>query len=83
MDASKVGVSGLGLSPGAVRANVPQSFTVDTRQAGSAPLAVTVQGPKGGCCGGAELGGRVFGRSCGGCTATGRGAGEFGGLWEA
>ncbi|KYO34434.1 hypothetical protein Y1Q_0021009 [Alligator mississippiensis] len=47
VDASKVGVSGLGLSPGAVRANVPQSFTVDTRQAGSAPLAVTVQGPKG------------------------------------
>ncbi|MEQ2194387.1 hypothetical protein XENOCAPTIV_028615 [Xenoophorus captivus] len=30
-----------------VRANIPQSFTVDCRKAGEAPLAVAVTGPKG------------------------------------
>uniref|UniRef100_A0A2K5QSS3 Filamin A n=1 Tax=Cebus imitator TaxID=2715852 RepID=A0A2K5QSS3_CEBIM len=47
MDASKVKCSGPGLSPGMVRANLPQSFQVDTSKAGVAPLQVKVQGPKG------------------------------------
>ncbi|PIO31737.1 Filamin-A [Aquarana catesbeiana] len=47
VDSSKVKCSGPGLSPGLVRANVPQSFTVDTSKAGVAPLQVKVQGPKG------------------------------------
>uniref|UniRef100_A0A2K6R5B4 Filamin A n=1 Tax=Rhinopithecus roxellana TaxID=61622 RepID=A0A2K6R5B4_RHIRO len=46
-DASKVKCSGPGLSPGVVRANLPQSFQVDTSKAGVAPLQVKVQGPKG------------------------------------
>uniref|UniRef100_A0A2K5ZJJ6 Filamin A n=1 Tax=Mandrillus leucophaeus TaxID=9568 RepID=A0A2K5ZJJ6_MANLE len=46
-DASKVKCSGPGLSPGMVRANLPQSFQVDTSKAGVAPLQVKVQGPKG------------------------------------
>ncbi|KAI4554586.1 filamin-A isoform X2 [Ovis aries] len=46
-DASKVKCSGPGLSPGMVRANLPQSFQVDTSKAGMAPLQVKVQGPKG------------------------------------
>ncbi|XP_068919898.1 filamin-A isoform X4 [Petaurus breviceps papuanus] len=46
-DSSKVKCSGPGLSPGVVRANVPQSFQVDTSKAGVAPLQVKVQGPKG------------------------------------
>uniref|UniRef100_A0A5F8HCN6 Filamin A n=1 Tax=Monodelphis domestica TaxID=13616 RepID=A0A5F8HCN6_MONDO len=46
-DSSKVKCSGTGLSPGVVRANVPQSFQVDTSKAGVAPLHVKVQGPKG------------------------------------
>ena len=48
-DASKVKCSGPGLSPGMVRANLPQSFQVDTSKAGLAPLQVKVQGPKGEC----------------------------------
>ncbi|KAG8129894.1 hypothetical protein E2320_016779 [Naja naja] len=47
VDSSKVKCSGPGLTPGVVRANVPQSFTVDTSKAGVAPLDVKVQGPKG------------------------------------
>ncbi|XP_028923663.1 filamin-A isoform X3 [Ornithorhynchus anatinus] len=47
IDSSKVKCSGPGLSPGVVRANVPQSFQVDTSKAGVAPLQVKVQGPKG------------------------------------
>ncbi|XP_035238872.1 LOW QUALITY PROTEIN: filamin-A-like [Anguilla anguilla] len=47
VDSSKVRCEGPGLGPG-VRANVPQSFTVDTSRAGGvAPLQVAVQGPKG------------------------------------
>nr|KAF6435403.1 filamin A [Rousettus aegyptiacus] len=46
-DATKVKCSGPGLSPGMVRANLPQSFQVDTSKAGVAPLQVKVQGPKG------------------------------------
>ncbi|XP_072237631.1 filamin-B isoform X1 [Leuresthes tenuis] len=46
VDSSKVKVSGPGLESG-VRANIPQSFTVDCRKAGVAPLAVAVTGPKG------------------------------------
>ncbi|XP_041835805.1 filamin-B isoform X2 [Melanotaenia boesemani] len=46
VDSSKVKVSGPGLDSG-VRANIPQSFTVDCRKAGEAPLAVAVTGPKG------------------------------------
>ncbi|XP_075434429.1 filamin-A isoform X5 [Ascaphus truei] len=47
VDCTKVKCSGQGLSPGLVRANVPQSFSVDTSKAGVAPLQVKVQGPKG------------------------------------
>ncbi|MED6241044.1 hypothetical protein ATANTOWER_018906, partial [Ataeniobius toweri] len=46
VDFSKVKVSGPGVVSG-VRANIPQSFTVDCRKAGEAPLAVAVTGPKG------------------------------------
>ncbi|KAM4583192.1 filamin B a isoform 1-T1 [Fundulus diaphanus] len=46
VDSSKVKVSGPGVTTG-VRANIPQSFTVDCRKAGDAPLAVAVTGPKG------------------------------------
>nr|XP_046240882.1 filamin-B isoform X1 [Scatophagus argus] len=46
VDSSKVKVSGPGVGSG-VRANIPQSFTVDCRKAGVAPLAVAVSGPKG------------------------------------
>ncbi|XP_078520736.1 filamin-A isoform X1 [Lissotriton helveticus] len=47
VDVSKVKCNGPGLSPGVVRANIPQSFSVDTSKAGVAPLQVKVQGPKG------------------------------------
>ncbi|XP_030049986.1 filamin-A isoform X2 [Microcaecilia unicolor] len=47
VDSSKVKCSGPGLTPGVLRANVPQSFSVDTSKAGVAPLQVKVQGPKG------------------------------------
>lgn len=46
VDSTKVKVSGPGVGSG-VRANIPQSFTVDCRKAGVAPLAVAVTGPKG------------------------------------
>ncbi|KAM9758898.1 filamin-B-like isoform 2-T2 [Menidia menidia] len=46
VDSSKVKVSGAGVESG-VRANLPQSFKVDCRRAGDAPLAVAVSGPKG------------------------------------
>lgn len=46
VDSSKVKVSGPGVGSG-VRANIPQSFTMDCRKAGVAPLAVAVTGPKG------------------------------------
>lgn len=46
VDSSKVKVSGPGVGSG-VRANIPQSFTVDCRKAGVAPLAVAVTAPKG------------------------------------
>lgn len=45
VDSSKVKVSGPGVESG-VRANIPQSFTVDCRKAGVAPLAVAVTGPR-------------------------------------
>ncbi|KAM3656121.1 LOW QUALITY PROTEIN: filamin-A-like [Ammospiza maritima maritima] len=47
VDASRVTCGGPGLTPGHVRANVPQTFTVDTSKAGVAPLDIKVQGPKG------------------------------------
>lgn len=46
VDPAKVKVAGPGLGSG-VRANIPQTFTVDCRKAGAAPLAVEVAGPKG------------------------------------
>ncbi|KAM9365728.1 LOW QUALITY PROTEIN: filamin-B-like [Pholidichthys leucotaenia] len=46
VDPSKVKVSGPGVGS-AVRANIPQSFCVDCRKAGTAPLATTITGPKG------------------------------------
>ncbi|XP_035517689.1 filamin-C-like [Morone saxatilis] len=46
VDSSKVKVSGPGVGSG-VRANIPQSFTVDCRKAGVAPLAVAVTATKG------------------------------------
>ncbi|KAI5105622.1 filamin-C isoform X2 [Silurus meridionalis] len=46
VDISKVKCSGPGLGSG-VRANVPQSFTVDCSKAGSAPLDVQLYGPTG------------------------------------
>ncbi|KAM6947498.1 filamin B a [Lycodopsis pacificus] len=46
VDSNKVKVSGPGVGSG-VRANIPQSFTVDCRKAGVAPLAVAVSAPKG------------------------------------
>lgn len=46
VDSTKVKVSGPGVGSG-VRANIPQSFTVDCRKAGVAPLSVAVTGPKG------------------------------------
>ncbi|XP_039626735.1 filamin-B isoform X2 [Polypterus senegalus] len=47
VDPSKVKVSGLGLGS-AVRANVPQTFSIDCSRAGIAPLGVTVNSPKSG-----------------------------------
>ncbi|XP_017560373.1 filamin-B isoform X1 [Pygocentrus nattereri] len=46
VDSSKVKLSGPGVGS-AVRAKIPQSFTVDCSKAGIAPLAVAVTGPKG------------------------------------
>ncbi|KAJ7994428.1 hypothetical protein DPEC_G00249170 [Dallia pectoralis] len=46
VDASKVKISGPGVSSG-VRAKVPQSFTVDCTKAGIAPLSVAVTAPRG------------------------------------
>ncbi|XP_077181565.1 filamin-B isoform X4 [Paroedura picta] len=46
VDPYKVKVAGLGLGA-AVRAKIPQSFTVDTSKAGVAPLEVMVTGPRG------------------------------------
>ncbi|XP_034962294.1 filamin-B isoform X4 [Zootoca vivipara] len=46
IDPYKVKVSGPGLGT-AVRAGIPQSFTVDTSKAGVAPLDVTVTAPRG------------------------------------
>ncbi|KAF0034429.1 hypothetical protein F2P81_012187 [Scophthalmus maximus] len=46
VDSSKVKVTGPGVGSG-VRCNIPQSFTVDCRKAGVAPLAVAVTAPKG------------------------------------
>ena len=46
VDSSKVKVTGPGVGSG-VRSNIPQSFTVDCRKAGVAPLAVAVTAPKG------------------------------------
>uniref|UniRef100_A0A8C4EKZ8 Filamin B n=1 Tax=Dicentrarchus labrax TaxID=13489 RepID=A0A8C4EKZ8_DICLA len=46
VDSSKVKVSGPGVGSG-VRANIPQSFTVDCRKAGVATLAVAVTATKG------------------------------------
>ncbi|XP_061474309.1 filamin-B isoform X3 [Rhineura floridana] len=46
VDPYKVKVAGPGLGT-AVRARIPQSFTVDTSKAGVAPLQVTVTGPRG------------------------------------
>ncbi|XP_075143986.1 filamin-B isoform X3 [Leptodactylus fuscus] len=45
IDPSKVKVSGLGLG-NAVRAKIPQQFTVDASKAGIAPLGVAVTGPR-------------------------------------
>uniref|UniRef100_A0A8D2Q2K2 Filamin B n=2 Tax=Varanus komodoensis TaxID=61221 RepID=A0A8D2Q2K2_VARKO len=46
VDPCKVKVVGPGLGT-AVRAKIPQAFTVDTSKAGVAPLEVTVMGPRG------------------------------------
>lgn len=46
VDPSKVKVTGPGVGSG-VRAHIPQTFTVDCRRAGVAPLAVDVTGPRG------------------------------------
>ncbi|KAH0630144.1 hypothetical protein JD844_012814, partial [Phrynosoma platyrhinos] len=46
IDPYKVKVSGPGLGT-AVRAKIPQAFTVDTSKAGIAPLEVAVTGPRG------------------------------------
>ncbi|XP_063796937.1 filamin-B isoform X1 [Pseudophryne corroboree] len=46
VDPSKVKIAGSGLG-NAVRAKVPQQFTVDTSKAGIAPLNVVVAGPRG------------------------------------
>ncbi|XP_060926160.1 filamin-B isoform X1 [Limanda limanda] len=46
VDSSKVKVTGPGVGSG-VRCNILQSFTVDCRKAGVAPLAVAVTAPKG------------------------------------
>lgn len=46
VDPSKVKVAGPGVGSG-VRASIPQSFTVDCRKAGVAPLTVAVSTPKG------------------------------------
>ena len=46
VDRSKVKIVGPGLGT-AVRAKIPQSFTVDTSKAGVAPLEVVVTGPRG------------------------------------
>lgn len=46
VDPSKVKVAGPGLGT-AVRAKIPQSFTVDTSKAGIAPLDVMVAVPRG------------------------------------
>lgn len=46
VDPYKVKVAGPGLGT-AVRAKIPQSFTVDTSKAGIAPLEVMVTGPRG------------------------------------
>ncbi|XP_063147804.1 filamin-B isoform X4 [Candoia aspera] len=46
IDPSKVKVAGPGVGT-AVRARIPQVFTVDTSKAGVAPLEVTVTGPRG------------------------------------
>ncbi|XP_018518812.1 LOW QUALITY PROTEIN: filamin-B [Lates calcarifer] len=46
VDPSKVKVSGPGVGS-VVRTNIPQSFTVDCRKAGVAPLAVAITAPKG------------------------------------
>ncbi|CAL9703550.1 unnamed protein product [Knipowitschia caucasica] len=46
VDSTKVKCQGAGLGTN-VRANIPQTFTVDASKAGVAPLQVRVQGPKG------------------------------------
>ncbi|KAF7693127.1 hypothetical protein HF521_008443 [Silurus meridionalis] len=46
VDSSKVKLSGPGVGS-AVRAKIPQTFTVDCSKAGIAPLSVAVTGPKG------------------------------------
>lgn len=46
MDSAKVKVTGPGVGSG-VRCHVPQSFTVDCRKAGVAPLEVVITGPEG------------------------------------
>uniref|UniRef100_A0A4W4FP37 Filamin B, like n=1 Tax=Electrophorus electricus TaxID=8005 RepID=A0A4W4FP37_ELEEL len=46
VDTSKVKLSGPGVGS-AVRAKIPQAFTVDCSKAGVAPLSVAVTGPKG------------------------------------
>lgn len=46
VDPSKVKIAGPGLGT-AIRAKIPQSFTVDTSKAGVAPLEVVVAGPRG------------------------------------
>lgn len=46
VDPSKVKIAGPGLGT-AVRAKIPQSFTVDASKAGIAPLEVVVTGPRG------------------------------------
>lgn len=46
VDSTKVKCQGPGLGNN-VRANIPQSFTLDASKAGVAPIQVRVQGPKG------------------------------------
>jgi filamin len=42
-DASKVKVSGEGVQPQGVKASLPVSFTIETREAGLADLDVVIQ----------------------------------------
>uniref|UniRef100_S4RG61 Filamin C n=1 Tax=Petromyzon marinus TaxID=7757 RepID=S4RG61_PETMA len=46
-DAGRVRVSGAGVSASGVPASLPTDFTIDTREAGDAPLSITIVDPDG------------------------------------